>query len=74
MDDDAREISVWLSVLFCLQSYGIERVARLFDLSGYIASSSEKMLGARRVCLLQGPAHAVSHALSELTTRLPTRS
>ena len=60
MDDDAREICVWLSVLFCLQSYGTEHVARFFDLSGYIASSSEKLLGTRGVCLLQGPAHAIS--------------
>lgn len=43
MDGDAREIAVYDCLyVFCLQSYGTERVARLFDLSGYIACSLEK--------------------------------
>jgi hypothetical protein len=55
----------------CLQSYGTEHVARFFDLSGYIASSSEKMLGTRGVCLLQGPAHAISLLFQSVAPGFP---
>ena len=76
MDGDAREISVYdLSVIFCLQSYGIEHVARCFDLSGYIALKNARnangVAGASPCCKPYPTSHSCWSSYASMSAVRP---